>query len=178
MHNTLNKILIFTAGAAIGSVVTWKMVKTKYEKIAQEEIESVREAFSSEEAKVDIPEETSEPDEDDEYNNIIKNEQYAEYIKEEFNEDEEVDDMDRPYVISPDDFGDCDYPTISLDYFEGDDTLTDDRGNIIDNVDELVGDDFAEHFGEYEDDSVFIRNDSLGVDYEILRDYRSYSEVD
>jgi hypothetical protein len=168
--------MIFTIGAAIGSVVTWKLVKTKYEKIAQEEIESVREALSTDEEKIDIPE---EPDDDAEYDSIIRNEQYAEYVKEEFKKDEEVeDDMDKPYVISPEDFGDCDYPTISLDYYEGDDTLTDERGNIIANVDELVGYDFADHFGEYEDDSVFVRNDKLGVDYEILRDYRSYSEVD
>lgn len=29
---------------------------------------------------------------------------------------------------------------------------------IITNVDELVGEDFASHFGEYEDDSVFSCN--------------------
>ena len=39
----LNKILIFSVGAAIGSVITWKLVKTKYERIAQEEIDSGKE---------------------------------------------------------------------------------------------------------------------------------------
>ena len=37
-------VLVFAAGAAIGSAVTWKVVKTKYERFAQEEIESVKEA--------------------------------------------------------------------------------------------------------------------------------------
>ena len=39
-------VLMFAAGAAIGSAVTWKVVKTKYERIAQEEIESVKEAYA------------------------------------------------------------------------------------------------------------------------------------
>ena len=38
-------VLIFAAGAAIGSAVTWKLIKTKYEQIANEEIESVKEFF-------------------------------------------------------------------------------------------------------------------------------------
>ena len=33
------------------------------------------------------------------------------------------------------------------------------------------------HFGEYEDDSVFVRNDDRKCDYEILMDQRLYSDV-
>ena len=44
--NLLNNVLIFAAGVGIGSVVTWKIVKTKYDQIIQEEIDSVKEAFS------------------------------------------------------------------------------------------------------------------------------------
>ena len=41
----LNKAIIFAIGAAVGSVVTYKLVKTKYEQIANEEIEDVREYY-------------------------------------------------------------------------------------------------------------------------------------
>ena len=44
-RDMLVKAFIFTAGAAIGSVVTWKVIKTKYEQISNEEIESVREEY-------------------------------------------------------------------------------------------------------------------------------------
>ena len=44
-RDMLIKAFIFTAGAAIGSVVTWKVIKTKYEQISNEEIESVREEY-------------------------------------------------------------------------------------------------------------------------------------
>lgn len=191
MNNTLNKILIFSSGAAIGSVVTWKLVKTKYEQISREEIKSVREAFAAEETKEtskeeEVVEESEEPDETEEvvemkqYKATLKGAGYLDEHNELMNEKEVYDEMNKPYVISPDDFGDPDvgYDTESLDYFEGDGVLTDSFGEVVENVDELVGADFANHFGDYEKDSVFIRNDEMEVDYEILRDYRSYSEKD
>ena len=45
-RKTLVKAFIFVAGAAIGSAVTWKVVKNKYEQITQEEIKSVKEEYS------------------------------------------------------------------------------------------------------------------------------------
>lgn len=35
-------LLAFIAGAGIGSVCTWQLLKRKYEQIAQEEIDSVK----------------------------------------------------------------------------------------------------------------------------------------
>ena len=55
--------------------------------------------------------------------------------------------------------------------------ITDENDEPIDDIDDIVGSDFAEHFGEYEDDSVFIRNDRLQCDYEILRDDRNYADI-
>ena len=46
MSNKLISIGAFVVGAAIGSVVTWKIVKTKYEQFAQEQIDSVKEVFA------------------------------------------------------------------------------------------------------------------------------------
>ena len=41
MNHKVANVLAFVAGAVIGSAITWKFVKTKYERIAQEEIDSV-----------------------------------------------------------------------------------------------------------------------------------------
>ena len=46
MNNKVFGTILFTAGAIIGSLVTWKVVKTKYEDIAQEEIDSVKEEYT------------------------------------------------------------------------------------------------------------------------------------
>ena len=58
-RNTLISLAAFAIGAAAGSVATWAVVKTKYERIAQEEIDSVKEVFSKE-AEKEIEEVTEE----------------------------------------------------------------------------------------------------------------------
>ena len=108
-------------------------------------------------------------------NCIIKDEDDGE------DDGEEVDyGMDRPYVISPDAFADSEYVTASFWYFE-DGILTDEDYNVIEeeDIEELVGKESLEHFGDYPDDpdTVYVRDDSLKVDYEICRDNRCYSEI-
>ena len=99
------------------------------------------------------------------------------YVNEQVMKEKEMEDeetVEKPYVIAPEESWEQDYPTITLTYYEGDGVLADDNDKIIDNIDELVGEDFADHFGEYEDDSVYIRNDAFKIYYEILRDYGKY----
>ena len=43
----MKNVLIFLSGAAIGSVVTWKIIEKKYKDLADEEIESVKETFKT-----------------------------------------------------------------------------------------------------------------------------------
>ena len=82
---------------------------------------------------------------------------------------------DVPYVISPDEFDELDgYTPISLTYF-ADGVLADEYGVIVDNMEEIVGDGLN-HFGEYEEDAVYVRNDAKRCDYEILKDERKYAE--
>ena len=83
----------------------------------------------------------------------------------------------KPYVISPDEFGEFeDYERISLSYYT-DQILADEDDEKVEDVDNVVGLESLAHFGEYEDDSVFVRNDRLKCDYEILLDQRTYSDV-
>lgn len=171
----LSSIGMFVAGAAIGSLVTWKLVKTKYEQIAQEEIDSVKEAFSKREEKSSKKEIDEDNSETERLEDIIDESCYkTESIDKE--EKKEMNNSDRPYVITPEEFGDSDYAIISLTYYT-DGTVTNEKNKIVANVDELIGLDSLDHFGEYEDDSVFVRNDALQIDFEILKDWRDYSEV-
>lgn len=173
MNCTLSKIVIFTVGAAIGSAVTWKVLKTRYD----EEIKAMREYVrnktktqSEQATNDDADNQFVEVDGDHkEYVDILKHNDYA---------DKEVEFMAEPYVISPDEFGENgdEYETISLTYY-ADGVLTDDADEVIEDVDDIVGTDSLTHFGEYEDDSVFVRNERMKCDYEILLDTRKYSEV-
>ena len=181
MNEKLTNLLIFAAGAIVGSAVTWALLKTKYEQMANDDIEEVRELYLKKLNDLDKSEE-GEPNPEQEKKAVnTKAMEYADklnslgYVKEEKKEgdvDSVKDDM--PYVISPEEFGELDgYETNSLTLY-ADNVLTDDAGIVIDNVDEVVGTDSLNHFGEYEDDSVFVRNDDLKTDFEILLDEASY----
>lgn len=188
MNNTLSKIIIFAAGAVVGSAVTYKVAELKCKKEAAEELEAVREYYELNIEKTEEPvesdDEEDEPEEypdapDEYYEKTMPSERtrYRDIMKSQgYSDKEEDDDMNRPYVISPDEFGEEGYVQQSLTYY-ADGIITNERGKIIKNTDELIGIDPADHFGEYEDDSVFVRNDKIKVDYEILKDYREYSEI-
>lgn len=189
MKKTIN-FMMFIVGAAIGSIVTWRYVEKKYEQIAQEEIDSVKEVFAKREQESTennyvIKEKAFNAKEKPnivEYTAKLREQGYTNYSdvepetnKEEVNE--ESMDIDIPYVIPPEEFGEFDdYEKIGLTYY-ADQVLTDDDDKLVEDIEDAVGFDSLNRFGEYEDDSVFVRNDRLKCDYEILLDQRKYSDV-
>lgn len=194
MNNKITSFMMFIFGAAVGSVATWQYIKKKYERIAQEEIDSVKETFSklkdneSEEnnnART-IVERAKDKPSVVEYAAKLRKQGYTNYsytdsLSEDSNvSEEEVDENminDKPYVISPDEFGEFyDYEKISLTYY-ADQVLADEDDELVEDIEETVGFESLNAFGEYEDDSVFVRNDRLKCDYEILLDQRKYSDV-
>ena len=182
-------LLAFIAGVGVGSVCTWQLLKRKYEQIAQEEIDSVKAAYAArknvEKAGKSLLEglqdglkknEAQENEDLKKYKSIIQKEGYTNYSR---NVEEKKGDpfVEKPYVISPEEFGEFEeYEKISLTYY-ADQVLTDENNEEVDDVEEIVGEESLTHFGEYEDDSVFVRNDRLKCDYEILLDQRNYSDV-
>jgi hypothetical protein len=169
---TWNKLAIFVTGIVLGSAITWNYAKTKYAKIADEEIASVKAAFKSEKSNEDS-------DIHEEKNNIDKMEELAianKYVTHDKVIKKEETDMNEPYVISPDDFDENGYEIVSLTYY-ADDVLTDEHDNVIRNRDKLIGKGSLTKFGEYEEDSVFVRDDERKIDYEILADTRNYHDL-
>lgn len=188
--NKATGFVMFVLGAAVGSVATWQYTKKKYERIAQEEIDSVKEIFSKRESAADVEIVTPEPQtakvgkpeekpDITEYAARLEREGYTNYSNVsagEKKEEQEAMEM-KPYVISPEEFGEFeDYERISLSYY-ADQVLADEDDEKVDDVDNVVGLESLTHFGEFEDDSVFVRNDRLKCDYEILLDQRTYSDV-
>lgn len=194
MSETVKRIFIFIAGAGLGTIVSWQFLKNKYEQIANEEIASVKEAYnkkddiSSDESEEDESQEkyyektddgkwveTTLPSEEEvnEYKKLVSN-----YTSNE-NEEKGVTDMPRgPYVIKPEEFGNMDYDLVSLEYY-ADKVLVDEDDHPIQDVEYMVGEDSLEHFGEYEDDAVYVRNDLIKTDFEILLvESRYYDDAD
>lgn len=178
----------FIIGAASGATVAWYLLKDKYETLAQEEIDSVKEVFArreqemkNETVKRNVADGIKDSDRTKpdlkEYAEQLKKNGYTRYSDLSADDEGVSDKQTKPYVIPPEQFGDDEnYDQISLTYY-ADGVLADENDEVIDDVEETVGIESLNHFGEYEDDSVFVRNDTRKCDYEILLDQRIYSEV-
>lgn len=187
MNNKLIFAMGFVLGGLAGVLGTREYFKKKYEEISQEEIDSVKEVWSERNpiqvTKTEEKEEKTVAKTDAKWNkpditeyssvsSIIKSNGYSE------TEEKRTSERNRPYVIRPEEFGDMEgegYESVSLTYYL-DGTLAEGR-EVIDNIDETIGLVSLNHFGEYEDDSVFVRNDKFKCDYEILLDQRSFDEA-
>ena len=193
MLNKLKYVAAFTAGAAVGAAVSWKLLKNKYGQIAQEEINNVKEHYRNKAEEAETDDDEDEPIDDDApwdepeepkvtrelkayVDAINDNEYYDHYI--------ELDEVEaptyerpisgEPYVITPEQFGDSfEHEMHSLTYYN-DGILADDFDDVIYEIDDIIGEDSLNHFGEYEPDMLYVRNDARRSDYEILRDYRNY----
>lgn len=197
----MKNILIFLSGAAIGSVVTWKLIEKKYKDLADEEIESVKETFKTRDERPtvigmdigkgkDVSEETEllyangkivEIDDD-----VVN---YSKIASEyEPTTEEEAEDLENATVevevgkeekaieiIPPEEFGDMGYPTKSWTYYS-DYVLADENDEIVTDPESIIGD-ALEHFGDYEEDSVYVRNDNTECEYEILKYATTYSKA-
>lgn len=191
MNKSIIGVVSFIFGAAVGSFITQELVKKKYERIAQEEIESVKELYKAKEntsgIRQGIIEGTNNPNKElkekiqhisdkimRDYKRVLKDQKYSNDTE---NDNSERSTSVEAYVISPEEFGEVEnYDKVSFTYY-ADGVLADEYDEVVENVDEIVGEESLTHFGEYEDDSVFVRNDKLKCDYEILLDQRNYSDI-
>ena len=168
-------ILAFFMGATVGSIATWKFLKTKYELYYEEEDEELFEDDAEEDTDEAEPEPINEIDEKPDlsiYTAKLKEQGYLQDV-----EEGGTDDMEKPYVISPDEYGETDdYDLYSYTYY-ADKVLADENNEPIEDVDQIIGFESLKHFGEYGDDSVYVRNDNLKADYEILLDDEKHSDL-
>lgn len=182
-------LFVFALGAAIGVAATREYFKKKYEAISQEEIYAVREfynkkrneeqankedeedkVYGDENSKVELVDMDSLKGDVDDYVETIEKLRYT--------NEESKKVGPKPYVISPDEFGNSedDYTCISLSYYE-DQVLADDADHIVEDIENVVGIESLTHFGEYEEDCVYVRNDRRKCDYEILLRQEKYSDL-
>lgn len=182
-------LFIFAVGAAIGSAVTWKLLKDRYAQIAQEEIDSVKEFYGKATHSKDDKDNTEQPAKRVELNRNKELKEYAEQTKgygpvdysDVFTENRNTPEekYEGPYVIKPEEFGmKEDYDCIGYMVYE-DGVVVNEAGEIMDEDDmnETVGSDAVEKLGTYEPNAVHIRNDDLKNDYEILRSFETYEEA-
>lgn len=86
-----------------------------------------------------------------------------------------------PYIIDIDEWAltEQQYAKNTLTYYEGSKTLADEKESILPNMKYLIGEDAVKHFGHDSDNpqTVFVRNDKLKADFEVILDVRTYNEA-
>lgn len=158
-----NKVLIFSLGVVVGAVASWFIAREKYRKIADDEIASVKEVFQRKKKEgVELAEENVT------YCGLVDT-----YDTESADDDsaEDTDDSMLPYIIEPEEYGNKAENECTVLMWYDDDILTDTYGVNVDDIVNTVGREFIDHFGENpeEPDVVYVRNDRLEMDYQILQ---------
>ncbi len=185
-RSIFTKIGAFIIGAGVGAAVAYKVMDVRCSQRIQDEVNSVKEVYSLKYSSGDDKviknqngnEKTTSTDDILEAKKIIDDSEYATESDSKENNGKDKENMNELHVISPEEVGDCDYTVITLWHYS-DGTVTNDEGKVISNVEELIGKDYADHFGEYEEDpdAVYVRNDNQEVDYEVLKDSRDFSDI-
>ena len=182
----------FLAGAAVGAIGTVAYVRKNYDISEKTEEDSEITEDDTEEAEAEIEESEEEALIRRTNNDILKSVKDPEersrkerLLNKYFtatsiygnpkNEEDVV--HSGPYKIRSDEFGMFeDYSAVELTLYS-DGIVADDRDEIVENVEELLGDDFREMFDEGEDE-LYIRNDMRCCDYAILKDPQSFEAFD
>ena len=180
-------LLIFAAGALAGAFAGARIAKKHYEELAQEEIEEVRAYYKNKEKEETnaieepekIEEKSIEVEEKKEYDTIIKHGNYMTMEEDKENEDDELySSDDEPYIIDPSEFGNYGhYATQTCTYF-ADGVLVDDVDEVIEDPETLVGNYHVDIFRDFDATSVYVRNDWMKMDFEIIRDDWFWSDFD
>lgn len=192
MNKTIVGLLSFTSGIIVGAMATKNYFDKYYSAVAANEIEEIKSRYTvpKEDSDKEI-EETAEDVVEEQpkkasvvrsgmqkavkKNGYVAYNEMAQVVK-----DVNPADEPREYrrIIHPDDFAtEPGYDIICYTFYSGDNILVDENDNVVDNRDCIV-EDFADHFGEFEEGLVHIQNDEIQAYYEIALDYRSYYDED
>ena len=187
MNRLICSAIGFVTGSIIGSAITYMILRKPMEEEFQRRVDSIKDTYRKESEKYAIKnyekgvEEAKNKTTVEEKLKVFSTER-TDYTQ--FWRGDDSDKKDSPLkkeakisIISPEEFGEMGYQTINLTYF-ADGVLVDDRYGVMeeDELELAVGRDSLSHFGDYEEDSVHVRNEQREIDYEILLDPRTYEE--
>jgi hypothetical protein len=186
MNKKISSILSFSAGVVAGGIAgyfgTKKYLSTVFEEDLNEQIEDVKRYYSllRKEGTFSSPEAAKET-----LSQVVRQYQFdqpEDPANDEIEEtQEEKIDTENPYIVSVEEYMQerQDLDKVTLTYYEGDDVLCDDRDVAILDYETFIGNDALSRFGHLSKDPnvVYVRNEKIEIDYEILKDHRSFSEA-
>lgn len=162
------EILNLLKQAPNGVVCTDEGQKSTYEHIAKQYNTMYKEKPSLE----SLAAQTEYPTEDDETPDDIL-EEGIECVRE-----PNPSELPGPTIITEEDFAsDWRFEKATITYYSGDQTLADEDDTMIDDIAGTVSQEALDLLVGEDLDAVYVRNEKLGMDYEITLNYNDYSEV-
>jgi len=196
----LKETIIFSVGAAIGAASTYFILKDQFDKQRNEEqardkeyykelysnkeetpSEKVKEKPEDVEVKIEnavMAEIDVKSGEELDYNDIINKLNYNQFSTKTPDMYGDPRPAKKPYQISMDDYNE-DVSQIKkiISYFEDDGVCMDnDTKEVLDNVAKDIGIDNLELINTEGNDEVYIRNEQLGIDYNVVSEPGSYED--
>lgn len=185
MNTNIKTLLAFILGAGVGSLLTYQTLNARHEQELEDQFNALVDEFELQEdlttspyPKVHTGDIFTVENTEEVYKEITHN--YNKLYKPSLDEVVEEKIAQHPYLIDVNDFNslrsDIINDKVSLTYYQDDDVLIDEDEEIITNVYDIIGNEALTSFGKYsaDPDIVYVRNDRLGIDYEIVRLYKSY----
>lgn len=186
MKNVTVAILFSTLFGAIGGVAGYYIGKTKYLKVADKEIESMKIAQKSHDeflkstygiktTSKDLPKQEIPQPAPEQKQNTKTHVDYAKLYAPDQNSPKRDPGV---YLISDQEFDESENSYQSLLFYAGDNTIADTDDNCIPNYAKLIGSiDTWMHELLSNGRAIYIRNDATGIDYEVVCKEDKWSNV-
>lgn len=214
MKSMIAFIAGISTGIGIGLYLGHEHSKKRYERLADNEVESVKKSLKEyyetnytrnkpSEEKKESNSVKKDISKDDKLKQVITNKNsiagdadvadYKDYagvyqspntperipgIPKSKTNEREISEDDQPYQITEEEYMESHYEAVTLFYYR-DRVLADDDYNIINDIPGHIGSDnvLEQLIVDRNRDSIYIRNDRLAIDYEVLFDEREYYKL-
>lgn len=199
MKEVVVKIAIFSFGVGIGVAGSWRYFDKKYQKLADEEIASVKEMFSKKSADIEF-EHTGEPiakvekvTMDDKsltveatlinsYSSAVdlETKNYSEFYAPKKVEEAQTlsPKEDEPFDISVEEYEeDNEFQKVTLNLYLEDGILCYEESEEVAEENDTVGSENLDDFSRTSFSTAYFRNPKEGIDYEVIKVDGSYKEL-
>lgn len=190
MKETLIRVAIFSVGVGVGIAASMTYFDKKYQKLADEEIESCRQAFSkpkvifTEKDRVANPEKHVEIDPlgSNVYSSSVQLETkaYSDYYAPKKVEEAKTlsPKEDEPFDISVDEYEeDTEFMKVTLNLYLSDGALVYEETEELADEGSTVGQENLDDFSRTSFSSAYFRNPKNNIDYEVIKVDGSYREL-
>lgn len=177
----INTILLCVGSFGLGFGACYLALRERFDRQLDEQIEAINRAFDQEMSELGLEVTNDKPAQNTDtkiFKTEIKKHNYESFFKGENAKMEEIEEAEspkeggfvEPYVITAQQFAtDRSLDKVTLTYYENA-GITCEEEEVLDDVEATIGSDFINHFHDDEEGVVYVRNEKLGVDYEVILD--------